>query len=45
VALVDDPRRNEWVEQALAFGIAHRGANERMASRIAMLLTGLDSVR
>jgi 3-deoxy-D-manno-octulosonic-acid transferase len=43
VALVDDPRRNEWVEQALAFGIAHRGANERMAQRIAMLLTGLDS--
>jgi hypothetical protein len=23
----------------------HRGANERMAQRIAMLLTGLDSVR
>jgi 3-deoxy-D-manno-octulosonic-acid transferase len=43
VALVDDPRRNEWVEQALSFGIAHRGANERMAQRIAMLLTGLDS--
>ncbi len=42
-ALVDDPRRNEWVEQALAFGIAHRGANERMAQRIAMLLTGLDA--
>ena len=45
VALVEDPRRNEWVEQALAFGIAHRGANERMAQRIAMLLTGLDSIR
>jgi 3-deoxy-D-manno-octulosonic-acid transferase len=45
VALVDDPRRNEWVEQALAFGNMHRGANERMAQRIAMLLTGLDSVR
>ncbi len=45
VALVDDPQRNEWVEQALAFGIAHRGANERMAQRIAMLLTGLDSGR
>ena len=43
VSLVDDPRRNEWVEQALSFGIAHRGANERMAQRIAMLLTGLDS--
>ena len=45
VALVGDPQRNEWVEQALAFGIAHRGANERMAQRIAMLLTGLDSGR
>jgi len=45
VALVDDPQRNEWVEQALSFGMAHRGANERMAQRIAMLLTGLDSVR
>ena len=45
VALVDDPQRNEWVEQALSFGIAHRGANERMAQRIAMLLTGLDSGR
>jgi 3-deoxy-D-manno-octulosonic-acid transferase len=42
VALVDDPRRNEWVEQALSFGISHRGANERMAQRIAMLLSGLD---
>ena len=45
VTLVDDPQRNEWVEQALSFGIAHRGANERMAQRIAMLLTGLDSGR
>jgi hypothetical protein len=45
VALVDDPQRNEWVEQALSFGISHRGANERMAQRIAMLLTGLDSGR
>jgi 3-deoxy-D-manno-octulosonic-acid transferase len=45
VALVDDPRRNEWVEQALAFGISHRGANERMAQRIVMLMTGLDSRR
>ena len=45
VALVGDPQRNEWVEQALAFGITHRGANERMAQRIAMLLTGLDSGR
>jgi 3-deoxy-D-manno-octulosonic-acid transferase len=42
-ALVDDPRRNEWVEQALAFGNTHRGANERMAQRIAQLLSGLDS--
>jgi 3-deoxy-D-manno-octulosonic-acid transferase len=45
VALVDDPRRNEWVEQALSFGIEHRGANERMAQRIAMLLTGLETGR
>jgi 3-deoxy-D-manno-octulosonic-acid transferase len=45
VALVDDPQRNEWVERALSFGISHRGANERMAQRIAMLLTGLDSGR
>lgn len=41
-ALVHDPRRNEWVEQALAFAQSHRGANERMAQRIALLLTGLD---
>ncbi len=40
-ALVKDERRNEWVEQALAFAAAHRGANERMAQRIALLLTGL----
>jgi 3-deoxy-D-manno-octulosonic-acid transferase len=45
VALVHDPQRNEWVEQALSFAVAHRGANERMAQRITMLLTGLDSVR
>ena len=44
-ALVDDPRRNEWVEQSLAFAGAHRGANERMAQRIAQMLTGLDSGR
>jgi 3-deoxy-D-manno-octulosonic-acid transferase len=41
-ALVRDDRRNEWVEQALAFAASHRGANERMAQRIALLLTGLD---
>lgn len=40
-ALVRDERRNEWVEQALAFAASHRGANERMAQRIALLLTGL----
>jgi 3-deoxy-D-manno-octulosonic-acid transferase len=45
VALVDDPRRNEWVEQALAFAATHRGANERMAQRIVQLLTGLESIR
>jgi len=42
-ALVDDPRRSEWVEQSLAFAASHRGANERMAQRIVMLLSGLDS--
>jgi 3-deoxy-D-manno-octulosonic-acid transferase len=41
-ALVNDARRNEWVEQALAFAASHRGANERMAQRIALLLTGRD---
>ena len=44
VALASDPRRNDWVEAALAFAGSHRGATERMAKRIAMLLTGLDSV-
>ena len=43
VALANDPRRNEWVEASLAFAGSHRGATERMAQRIAMLLTGLDS--
>ena len=43
-ALASDPRRNEWVEAALAFAGSHRGATERMAQRIAMLLTGLTSV-
>jgi 3-deoxy-D-manno-octulosonic-acid transferase len=45
VALMGDPRRADWVEQALAFAATHRGANERMAQRIAMLVTGLDSGR
>jgi 3-deoxy-D-manno-octulosonic-acid transferase len=44
VALANDPRRNDWVEAALAFAGNHRGATERMAKRIAMLLTGLQSV-
>ena len=43
VALAHDPRRNDWVEAALAFAGSHRGATERMAQRIAMLLSGLDS--
>ena len=43
VALVHDPRRNDWVEAALAFAGSHRGATERMAQRIAKLLTGLES--
>ena len=42
-ALASDPRRNEWVEAALAFAASHRGATERMAQRIAMLLSGLDT--
>lgn len=44
VVLANDPRRNDWVEAALAFAGSHRGATERMAQRIAMLLSGLDSV-
>ncbi|HET9823386.1 MAG TPA: 3-deoxy-D-manno-octulosonic acid transferase [Burkholderiaceae bacterium] len=44
-ALVHDLRRNEWVEQSLAFAGTHRGANERMAQRIVQLMTGLDSTR
>ncbi len=43
VALAHDPRRNDWVDAALAFAGSHRGATERMAQRISMLLTGLDS--
>ena len=31
VALAMDPRRNDWVERALAFAAAHRGASQRMA--------------
>ena len=42
-ALANDPRRSEWVEAALAFAASHRGATTRMAQRISMLLTGLDS--
>jgi 3-deoxy-D-manno-octulosonic-acid transferase len=44
VVLANDPRRNDWVDAALAFAASHRGATERMAQRIAMLLTGLDSI-
>jgi 3-deoxy-D-manno-octulosonic-acid transferase len=43
VALANDPRRNDWVDAALGFASSHRGANERMAQRIALLLSGLDS--
>ncbi len=43
VALAHDPRRNDWVDAALGFAGSHRGATERMAQRIAMLLSGLDS--
>jgi 3-deoxy-D-manno-octulosonic-acid transferase len=43
VALATDPRRNDWVDAALGFASSHRGANERMAQRIALLLSGLDS--
>jgi 3-deoxy-D-manno-octulosonic-acid transferase len=37
-ALAADPRRNAWVERALSFAAAHRGATERMVQRIATLL-------
>ncbi len=43
VALAHDPRRNDWVDAALGFAGSHRGATDRMAQRIAMLLSGLDS--
>ena len=43
VALAHDPRRIEWVDASLAFAGSHRGATERMAQRIAKLLSGLDS--
>lgn len=37
IAMADDIDRNAWVQRALAFAQAHRGATERMAERIAAL--------
>jgi len=37
VELAQDEARNAWVERALAFAQAHRGATERMAERIVAL--------
>jgi 3-deoxy-D-manno-octulosonic-acid transferase len=34
LALTQDPARNEWVQRALAFAGAHRGAAERMAGEV-----------
>jgi 3-deoxy-D-manno-octulosonic-acid transferase len=34
VALVQDPSRRDWVQRALGFAAAHRGAAERMAREI-----------
>ena len=34
VALARDPARDEWVQRALAFAAAHRGAAERMAREV-----------
>jgi 3-deoxy-D-manno-octulosonic-acid transferase len=42
VALAVDPRRNTWVDNALAFTAAHRGAADRMA---AALLTVIDEAQ
>jgi 3-deoxy-D-manno-octulosonic-acid transferase len=38
VALASDPRRNGWVDNALAFTAAHRGAADRMAAEGSALL-------
>ena len=38
VALASDPQRNDWVDNALAFTAAHRGAAGRMAAELGALL-------
>jgi 3-deoxy-D-manno-octulosonic-acid transferase len=40
VALASDPQRNGWVDNALAFTAAHRGAAGRMAAEVGALLEG-----
>lgn len=36
--LAADPERNAWVERALGFAIAHRGAAKGMAERVLKLM-------
>ena len=40
IALADDPHRNEWVERALGFANAHRGAAALMAQQVLRLAHG-----
>jgi hypothetical protein len=38
VSLAEDPQRNTWVENALAFTAAHRGAADRMAAALVAVM-------
>lgn len=38
VELASDPQRNRWVERAMAFAAAHRGAGQRMAHELLAML-------
>ncbi len=40
IALADDPQRNDWVERALGFANAHRGAAALMAQQVLRLARG-----
>jgi 3-deoxy-D-manno-octulosonic-acid transferase len=40
VALAKDPDRNLWVDNAMAFAAAHRGAGQRMAHELLAMLPG-----
>jgi 3-deoxy-D-manno-octulosonic-acid transferase len=40
VSLAVDPQRNAWVEAALAFTAAHRGAADRMAAALVAVMDG-----